>query len=92
MIRLLIFISVALLVVIGLFLLKKSAIFLPLMHNNDSDVNKQFLHQFGIFYLILAAIGLLVGIINLTFFSLFYIFGLLVISSVFSLMFAKKIL
>ncbi|MCA5013208.1 MULTISPECIES: hypothetical protein [unclassified Enterococcus] len=92
MIRLLIFASVVLLVVISVFLLKKSSVFLPLMPNDDPDENRQFLHQFGVFYLILAAIGLLVGIVNLTFFSLFYIFGLLVISTVFSVMLAKKIL
>ncbi|MGX7128161.1 hypothetical protein [Enterococcus wangshanyuanii] len=92
MIRLLIFASVVLLVIISVFLLKKSSVFLPLMPNDDPDENRQFLHQFGVFYLILAAIGLLVGIVNLTFFSLFYIFGLLVISTVFSVMLAKKIL
>ncbi|MBO0470970.1 hypothetical protein JZO66_10470 [Enterococcus sp. DIV0242_7C1] len=92
MIRLLIFASVVLLVVISVFLLKKSSVFLPLMPNDDPDENRQFLHQFGVFYLILAAIGLLVGVVNLTFFSLFYIFGLLVISTVFSVMLAKKIL
>ena len=92
MILLLIFASVVLLVVISVFLLKKSSVFLPLMPNDDPDENRQFLHQFGVFYLILAAIGLLVGIVNLTFFSLFYIFGLLVISTVFSVMLAKKIL
>ena len=92
MVRILIFASVALLVIIGIYLLKKAAVFLPLMHNGESDENKQFLHQFGVFYLILAAIGILVGMFNLKFFSLFYIFSLLVISAVFSIMFAKKIL
>ncbi|MFD2306392.1 hypothetical protein [Enterococcus termitis] len=92
MIRLLIFASVVLLIIISVFLLKKSSVFLPLMHNEDLDENKQFLQQFGVFYLILAAIGILVGIVNWTFFSLFYIFGLLAISAVFSVMFARKIL
>lgn len=92
MIQILIFVSVALLVIIGIYLLKKATVFLPLMHNGELDENKQFLHQFGVFYLILAAIGVLVGIFNLTFFSLFYIFSLLVISAVFTVMFAKKIL
>ncbi|WP_429950479.1 hypothetical protein [Enterococcus sp. AZ101] len=92
MIQVLIFVSVASLVIIGIYLLKKATVFLPLMHNGEPDENKQFLHQFGVFYLILAAIGVLVGIFNLTFFSLFYIFSLLVISAVFTVMFAKKIL
>ncbi|MFD1900267.1 hypothetical protein GQR36_10010 [Enterococcus termitis] len=91
MIRLLIFASVVLLIIISVFLLKKSSVFLPLMHNEDLDENKQFLQQFGVFYLILAAIGILVGIVNWTFFSLFYIL-LLAISAVFSVMFARKIL
>lgn len=92
MIRILIFVSVALLVIIGIYLLKKGTVFLPLMHNGEPDENTQFLRQFGVFYLILAAIGILVGIFNLTFFSLFYIFSLLVISAIFTVMFAKKIL
>ena len=92
MIRVLIFVSVALLIVIGVYLLKKTTVFLPIMRNGEPDENNQFLHQFGVFYLILAAIGILVGIFNLKFFSLFYIFSLLVISAVFSVMFAKKIL
>lgn len=92
MIRILIFVSVALLVIIGIYLLKKATVFLPLMHTGEADENTQFLHQFAVFYLILAAIGILVGIFNLRFFSLFYIFSLLVISAVFSFMFAKKIL
>ncbi|MGX7244441.1 hypothetical protein ACWOC1_06295 [Enterococcus quebecensis] len=92
MVRVLIFIAVILLVVIGVYLLKKASVFLPIMHNGEADDNKQFLHQFGVFYLILAGIGILVGLFNLKFFSLFYIFCLLVISGVFSFMFAKKIL
>ncbi|MEI5995055.1 hypothetical protein [Candidatus Enterococcus mansonii] len=92
MIQVLIFLSVILLLVIGLFLIKKRTIFLPLMHSGDPDNNQQFLQQFGVFYLILATIGLLVGIVNLKFFSLFYIFSLLVISTIFSILFAKKML
>lgn len=92
MTRVLIFVSVALLIIIGIYLLKRATIFLPLMHNSTPDENKQFLHQFGVFYLILAAIGIVVGIFDLKFFSLFYIFSLLVISAIFSVMFAKKIL
>lgn len=92
MIQWLLFLSVLLLVLIGIYLLKKPDIFLPLMGNTDKEENKQFLHQFGIFYLILAGIGIVVGLFDLTFFSLFYIFSLLIISSIFSIMLAKKIL
>ena len=92
MIRILIFVSVALLVIIGLYLLKRATVFLPIMHKGTSDSNKQFLHQFGIFYLLLAVIGVLVAIFDIKIFSLLYIFSLLVISAIFSVMFAKKIL
>lgn len=76
MVRILIFMSVALLVIIGLYLLKKAHVFLPLIHDGEPDETIQFLHQFGIFYLILAAIGILVGIFNLTFFlcSIFLVY------------------
>lgn len=92
MVRILIFISVGLLVIIGIYLLKKTETFLALLHKGDPDENTQFLHQFAFFYLILAGIGVVVGLFNLTFFSLLYIFSLLIISAVFSIMFAKKIL
>lgn len=92
MIQWLLFLSVLLLVLIGVCLLKKPTIFLSLMNKSDKEENNQFLHQFGVFYLTLAGIGIVVGLFNLTFFSLFYIFSLLIISSIFSIMLAKKIL
>ncbi|MFK4566626.1 hypothetical protein [Enterococcus sp. UD-01] len=92
MIQVLIFLSAILLVIIGIFLLKRNTLFLAFMHNDPTEENQQFLRQFGYFYLALAIIGLLVGVFDLKLFSLFYIFGLFAISAVFSFMLAKKIL
>lgn len=91
MTRLVIFLSAILLILLSFFLLKKTAILFPLMRENETQQNKQFLQKFAYFDLALALLGILAGLLNQFYVSLLYIILLLLSSAIFSLLFSKKI-
>ncbi|MHC5229905.1 hypothetical protein ACYSNW_16705 [Enterococcus sp. LJL99] len=91
MLRLVIFLSAGLLILLSFFLLKKTTIFLSLMRDDEILQNRQFLQKSAYFDLFLALLGILAGILNQFYVSLLYIILLLVSSAVFSLLFSKKI-
>ncbi|BAL61843.1 hypothetical protein QQG09_03310 [Melissococcus plutonius] len=92
MIRLLLILIVLLLGFIGFCLLRKTEIFLALLKKNATDETQKTFYLFGYSYLFMAAIGIIILITNQLIFSLFYICILLIISTVFSMYIARKIL
>lgn len=91
MIRLIIFLSSVLLVLLSFFFLKKTTIFLALMRDNKLQKNKLFLQKFAYFDLFLALLGILTGILDQLYISLLYIILLLLSSAIFSLLYSKKL-
>lgn len=91
MTRILLFVSAILILILGIYFLKRANMFMPLMNAEDSEENIQFLHRFAKFYIMLSFIGFFVAFMDLNFFSLIYILGSLIISMVFTVMLSKKI-
>lgn len=91
MIKLLLFLFVSLLLGVGVYLLNKPETLLLLMKKEKRTENQQFLKQFSSIFLFLAILGVVVILFDWIIFSLSYIFFTLVLSTTFSLLFAKKI-
>ena len=72
------------------YLMKKSAAFLPLLKKETATESQQFIERFGRYYLIIAILGVLAAIFNRPLLSIGFIFFVLLLSTLFSLTFAKK--
>lgn len=77
-----------LLAVLGLVLLLKPQLFLPLI--GDSDDHRSFLRSFGIIYLIFATAGIPVAVWSQKLVSFGYLFAALMLTLVFSITFSGK--
>ncbi|MGM9902751.1 hypothetical protein A5844_002170 [Enterococcus sp. 10A9_DIV0425] len=88
MIRILMAVAALLLLFVSYYLFKKQPIFFVLIENNKK--NQGFLQFFGSAYAFLGILGLVVAGINHRFFALLYLVIVIVVASVFSISFAKK--
>ncbi|MGL9996460.1 hypothetical protein IGJ41_001722 [Enterococcus sp. DIV1537a] len=86
MIRILVLLLAVVTGVASYYLMKKSAAFLPLLKKES----QQFIERFGRYYLIIAILGVLAAIFNRPLLSIGFIFFVLLLSTLFSLTFAKK--
>ena len=66
------------------------AAFLPLLKKETATESQQFIERFGRYYLIIAILGVLAAIFNRPLLSIGFIFFVLLLSTLFSLTFAKK--
>ena len=88
MIRILLFVLALLLLFCSYYLRKKNAgLFLLIEKNRD---NQSFFRNFAISYGILGILGLVIGFLNQTNYSLLYLVVVLICSAIFSLRFAGK--
>ncbi|KAF1299108.1 hypothetical protein BAU15_00230 [Enterococcus sp. JM4C] len=88
MIQFLIGLVSLLLLVVGYYLLRKQAVFLSLISNDEE--NKAFLSQFGSIYLFFAVLGIIVAIANDKFYAIIFLIALLCIAAVFGILFSQK--
>lgn len=91
MIRVLLLICSLVLFVLSFYLVKRPKMVLPFLSPKDEDGNRQFLRQFGLIFGFIGLFGIIALIVDAPFFSLIYILSLLIIISVFSLLFAQRI-
>ncbi|MGK0551994.1 hypothetical protein ACSFB8_07900 [Enterococcus faecalis] len=90
MIQIGLFLSVVVVAFVSYYLLKKYEIFLLLLKEEEKNEAPIFFQQFGKMYALLTIVGLLVSIFNRPFYSIIYLFLLLILSCVFSISLAKK--
>ncbi|WP_417630267.1 hypothetical protein [Enterococcus faecalis] len=90
MIRILVLLLAVVTGVASYYLMKKSATFLPLLKKETATESQQFIERFGRYYLIIAILGVLAAIFNRPLLSIGFIFFVLLLSTLFSLTFAKK--
>ena len=90
MIRILVLLLAVVTGVASYYLMKKSAAFLPLLKKETATESQQFIERFGRYYLIIAILGVLAAIFNRPLLSIGFIFFVLLLSTLFSLTFAKK--
>ncbi|MFV0560019.1 MAG: hypothetical protein ACK5NA_04820 [Enterococcus sp.] len=88
MVRILIFIIALILLLVSYYLFSKKAIFFSLI--NETEKNKNYLNSFGRIYIFLAILGIVVAIFNERFLAFMFLILVILIASVFSLTFAKK--
>ncbi len=69
---------------------EESAAFLPSFKKETATESQQFIERFGRYYLIIAILGVLAAIFNRPVIVNWFIFFVLLLSTLFSLTFAKK--
>lgn len=88
MISFLFIVIAVVLFLLSYLLLKKTSPFLSLLENSQD--NTKFLQTFGILFIILGALAILVSFANSRYSAILYLVFLLVISAVFGLLFSQK--
>ena len=88
MIQLLMGIAALLLLFVSYYLLKKQPIFFVLIEKTER--NQGFLQFFGAIYAFLGILGIAVAFFNQRFIALSYLILVILVASVFSINFAKK--
>ena len=89
MIQLLMGVATLLLLFVSYYLLKKQTSFFVLIEKTEK--NQSFLQFFGTIYAFLGALGIVVAFFNQRFIALTYLIFVILVASVFSITFAKKI-
>lgn len=88
MIRLLMLLAAILLLFVGFYLLKKQEIFFVLVEKTEK--NQKFLQFYGVAYALFGLLGLAVAFFNQRMLALLFLLLVIIISSAFSITFAKK--
>ncbi|MBF8808558.1 MAG: hypothetical protein IC227_10100 [Enterococcus lacertideformus] len=88
MIQLLMGIAALLLLFVSYYLLKKQPIFFVLIE--ETEKNHSFLQFYGAFYAFLGVLGILVAFFNQRLFALTYLILVIIVASIFSITFARK--
>lgn len=88
MIQLLMGIAALLLLFVSYYLLKKQPIFFVLIE--ETEKNRSFLQFYGAIYSFLGILGIFVAFFNQRFIALTYLVLVIVVASIFSITFARK--
>jgi dolichol kinase len=88
MIRLLMLLAAILLLFVGFYLLKKQEIFFVLVEKTEK--NQKYLQFYGVAYALFGLLGLVVAFFNQRMLALLFLLLVIIISSAFSITFAKK--
>lgn len=88
MISFLFIVIAVVLFLLAYLLLKKTSPFLALLENSQD--NTKFLQTFGILFIVLGALAILVSFAHNRYSAILYLVFLLVISAVFGLLFSQK--
>lgn len=88
MIQLLMVIAALLLLFVSYYLLKKQPIFFVLIE--ETEKNRGYLQFYGAIYAFLGVLGIFVAFFNQRFIALAYLLLVIIVASVFSFTFARK--